>query len=45
MCLLGASPVAHGKKKSASNAGDVRDSGLILGSGRSLGAENGSPLQ
>ena len=29
-------------KESASNAGDL---GLILGSGRFLGAENGNPLQ
>ena len=27
------------------NAGDTRDSGLILESGRPLGVENGSPLQ
>ena len=27
------------------NAGDVRDSGLILGSGRSAGEGNGNPFQ
>jgi len=27
------------------NAGDARDVGLIPGSGKSLGVENGSPLQ
>ena len=27
------------------NAGDIRDPGLIPGSGRSLGERNGNPLQ
>ena len=27
------------------NAGDIRDAGSILGLGRSLGEENGNPLQ
>ena len=37
-----------GKKKKKylpANAGDVRDSGLIPGSGRSLGGGRGDPLQ
>ena len=33
-----------GKNLSA-NAGDVRDAGLIPGSGRSLGGGHGSPLE
>ena len=32
-------------KESACNAGDTEDTGLIPGSGRSLGEGNGSPLQ
>ena len=32
-------------KNLPANAGDARDSGLIPGSGRSLGVGNGSPLQ
>ena len=32
-------------KNPPANAGDVRDSGLIPGSGRSLGRGNGNPLQ
>ena len=32
-------------KESACNAGDSGEKGLITGSGRSLGAENGNPLQ
>ena len=35
-------PASSDSKESACNAGD---SGLILGSGRGLGKENGSPLQ
>ena len=31
-------------KNLPANAGDVRDTGLIHGSGRSLGEGNGSPL-
>ena len=40
----GASPVAQWVKKSACKAGDIVDTGLIPGSGRSPG-ENGNPLQ
>ena len=32
-------------KKTPVNAGDVRDTGLIPGSGRSPGGEHGNPLQ
>ena len=32
-------------KKLPANAGDIRDAGLILGSGRSPGEGNGNPLQ
>ena len=32
-------------KNLPANAGDVRDSGSILGLGRSLGGGNGNPLQ
>ena len=32
-------------KNLPANAGDVRDRGLILGSGRSPGGEHGNPLQ
>ena len=32
-------------KNPPANAGDVRDSGLIPGSGRSAGAGNGNPFQ
>ena len=32
-------------KNPPANAGDVRDVGLILGSGRSLGGGHGNPLQ
>ena len=32
-------------KNLPANAGDARDSGLILGSGRSLGGGNDNPLQ
>ena len=32
-------------KNLPTNAGDIRDVGLILGSGRSPGGENGNPLQ
>ena len=32
-------------KNLPTNAGDVRDEGLIPGSGRSPGEENGNPLQ
>ena len=32
-------------KNPPANAGDLRDRGSIPGSGRSLGVENGNPLQ
>ena len=32
-------------KNLPANAGDTRDSGLIAGSGRSPGEENGNPFQ
>ena len=32
-------------KNTPANAGDLRDGGLIPGSGRSLGEGNGNPLQ
>ena len=32
-------------KNLLANAGDLRDTGLILGLGRSLGEGNGNPLQ
>ena len=32
-------------KNLPTNAGDIRDVGLIPGSGRSPGGENGNPLQ
>ena len=37
--------VAQMVKNLPANAGDARDSGLIPGSGRSLGVGNGNPLQ
>ena len=33
------------KKNLPANAGDVRDTGSVPGSGRSLGEGNGNPLQ
>ena len=39
-----ASQVALVVKNLPANAGDVRDAGLIPGSGRSLGGGNGNPL-
>ena len=41
----GASQVALVVKSLPANTGDLRDMGLILGSGRSPGVGNGSPLQ
>ena len=38
------SPSRHSGKESACNAGDVRDVGLIPGSGRSPEVENGNPF-
>ena len=40
-----ASQVALVVKNPPANAGDVRDGGLIPGSGRSPGGRNGNPLQ
>ena len=37
--------VAQVVKSPSANAGDLRDVGLIPGSGRSPGGENGNPLQ
>ena len=45
MVLYGASQVALVVKNLFANAGDIRDVGLIPGSGKSPGEENGSPLQ
>ena len=42
--VLRASQVAQLVKNPPTNAGDVRDEGLIPGSERSPGVENGSPL-
>ena len=41
----GASPSGTVIKNPPANAGDVRDQGLIPGSGRSPGVGNGNPLQ
>ena len=41
----GASQVAQVVKNPPASAGDMRDTGLILGSGRFLGVGNGNPLQ
>ena len=41
----GASLVAQMLKNLPANAGDARDTGLILGVGRSPGIGNGTPLQ
>ena len=40
-----ASQVALAVKNPPANAGDIRDAGLIPGSGRSPGGGNGNPLQ
>ena len=37
-------PGGSAVKNLPANAGDVRDTGLIHGSGRSLGGGNGNPL-
>ena len=42
---MGASQVVLEVKSPPANAGDTRDAGLIPGSGRSPGVENGTPLQ
>ena len=39
------SPGGSSGKEFATNAGDVRDIGLIPGSGRSPGGEDGNPFQ
>ena len=43
--MMGASQVALVGKNLPANAGDLRGSGLIPGSGRSPGRGNGNPLQ
>ena len=40
-----ASQLALVVKNTSANAGDLRDTGLILGWGRSPGGGNGNPLQ
>jgi len=40
-----ASQVVLVVKTLPANAGDIRDTGLILGSGRSIGGGHGNPLQ
>ena len=42
---IGASQVVLVVKNRSDNVGDLRDVGLIPGLGRSLGEENGDPLQ
>ena len=37
--------VVNKKKKKPANAGDMRDSGMTPGLGRSPGEENGNPVQ
>ena len=43
--FLGLSQVALVVKNPPANAGDIRDSGSISGSGRSSGGGHGNPLQ
>ena len=43
--MIEAPQVALVVKKSSASAGDIRDMGLIPGSGRSLGGGYGHPLQ
>ena len=45
MSIFGSSQVALVVNNSPANAGDVRDVGLIPGSGRSPGGGHGYPLQ
>ena len=42
---LGASQVALVVRKTPANSGEAKDAGLILGSGRSPGGGNGTPLR
>ena len=44
-CLIDSNPGSARGKEPACNAGDIRDAGLIPGSGRSPGGGNGNPLQ
>ena len=43
--ILGTSQVALVVENPPANAGDIRDAGLIPGSGRSPGRGHGNPLQ
>ena len=43
--IAGASQVVLVIKNSPANAGDARDTGSVLGSGRSPGGGHGNPLQ
>ena len=43
--MIGVSQVALMIKSPPANAGEIRDTGLIPGLGRSPGAEHGNPLQ
>ena len=45
VALYWASQVALVVKNPPANAGDIRDAGLIPGSGRSPGGRHGNPLQ
>ena len=45
MCLNGASQVALAIKNPPANAGDIRDTGMSPGWGRSPGGGHGNPLQ
>ena len=45
ICIYEASQVVLVVKNPPANARDIRDLGLISGSGRSLGEGNGNPLQ
>ena len=45
MCMYVSIEVAPAVKNLPANAGDVRDTGSIPGSGRSPGGRHGSPLQ
>ena len=45
LCIYMGSPGGSSGKEFATNAGDVRDIGLIPGSGRSPGGEDDNPLK